>query len=109
VGDPFKSVVDLLARRLLIYEGNHRWVIGQMLLWDYVLVEPQLWDFTGEENVEGNLDLHVKGILQPMVPPGYEIPRWREAAPARRDQRPLTPEVTTLPFRGDAASEWSPE
>ena len=109
VGVSADSVVDVLARHLLIYEGNHRWAISRMLCWDYVLVEPQLWDFTGVDDVEQRVMIHQLGVLGRMVPPGFKIGQWRFAKPKRSDLRPLNPEFPTPEFRGDKPGKWRPK
>lgn len=107
VGESVNSVVDLLARRLLIYEGNHRWVIAQMLIWDYVLVEPQLW-------VYGDFPQHRERVrqqtrlLQDMAPPGFRVGEPKVAQPKRDDQRPISPEQLTSPFWGHNPGQWRP-
>lgn len=97
---------DLLRFYLLIYEGNHRWAIAQMLQWSYVLVEPQLWIYGDELSRRPHIVDQYTSELLAMMPMGSGRLTPRHAQPARADKRPMDPEEAHRPFHGRELDVW---
>lgn len=92
-------VKDTLARRLLVYEGNHRLACARSLNWEYVLVEPRVWLWsTVKDEIAATTEAYDR---LNEVARNLGARRWRYEAASRDDGRPIEPEIRDVPpFHG---------
>lgn len=84
-------VLSNLAKRMLVYEGNHRLAVAKTLRWPYVLVEPRLWVWRGKDVEIGKEEARDRLSHNVLSGLGSSL-QWREEKPFRGDGRPMEPE-----------------